>query len=341
MANLHGLEDVRDTLRRPLRDLRISVTDRCNFRCRYCMPREVFGPDYRFLPRQELLSFEEITRLAKLFREFGVRKVRLTGGEPLLRRGVERLVAMLRGVGDFDLTMTTNGALLADKAEALRQAGLDRVSVSLDALDDETFMAMNDARVPVSQILEAIEAAERAGLTPIKVNMVVKRGVNEHSLLPMAEHFRGRGIILRFIEFMDVGSTNAWRMEDVVPAKEIVERIDAVHPLEPLEPNYRGEVARRYRYRDGGGEIGVIASVTQPFCGDCSRARLSADGMLFTCLFASEGHDLKRLIREDADDGTIAAAIAECWSSRADRYSELRTAKTSGGPKVEMSYIGG
>jgi len=341
MANLHGLEDVRDTLRRPLRDLRISVTDRCNFRCRYCMPREVFGPDYRFLPRQELLSFEEITRLAKLFREFGVRKVRLTGGEPLLRRGVERLVAMLRGVGDFDLTMTTNGALLADKAEALRQAGLDRVSVSLDALDDETFMAMNDARVPVSQILEAIEAAERAGLTPIKVNMVVKRGVNEHSLLPMAEHFRGRGIILRFIEFMDVGSTNAWRMEDVVPAKEIVERIDAVHPLEPLEPNYRGEVARRYRYRDGGGEIGVIASVTQPFCGDCSRARLSADGVLFTCLFASEGHDLKRLIREDADDGTIAAAIAECWSSRADRYSELRTAKTSGGPKVEMSYIGG
>ena len=341
MANLHGLEDVRDTLRRPLRDLRISVTDRCNFRCRYCMPREVFGPDYRFLPRQELLSFEEITRLAKLFREFGVRKVRLTGGEPLLRRGVERLVAMLRGVGDFDLTMTTNGALLADKAEALRQAGLDRVSVSLDALDDETFMAMNDARVPVSQILEAIEAAERAGLTPIKVNMVVKRGVNEHSLLPMAEHFRGRGIILRFIEIMDVGSTNAWRMEDVVPAKEIVERIDAVHPLEPLEPNYRGEVARRYRYRDGGGEIGVIASVTQPFCGDCSRARLSADGMLFTCLFASEGHDLKRLIREDADDGTIAAAIAECWSSRADRYSELRTAKTSGGPKVEMSYIGG
>ncbi len=341
MANLHGLEDVRDTLRRPLRDLRISVTDRCNFRCRYCMPREVFGPDYRFLPRQELLSFEEITRLAKLFREFGVRKVRLTGGEPLLRRGVERLVAMLRGVGDFDLTMTTNGALLADKAEALRQAGLDRVSVSLDALDDETFMAMNDARVPVSQILEAIESAERAGLMPIKVNMVVKRGVNEHSLLPMAEHFRGRGIILRFIEFMDVGSTNAWRMEDVVPAKEIVERIDAVHPLEPLEPNYRGEVARRYRYRDGGGEIGVIASVTQPFCGDCSRARLSADGMLFTCLFASEGHDLKRLIREDADDGTIAAAIAECWSSRADRYSELRTAKTSGGPKVEMSYIGG
>jgi len=341
MANLHGLEDVRDTLRRPLRDLRISVTDRCNFRCRYCMPREVFGPDYRFLPRQELLSFEEITRLAKLFREFGVRKVRLTGGEPLLRRGVERLVAMLRGVGDFDLTMTTNGALLADKAEALRQAGLDRVSVSLDALDDETFMAMNDARVPVSQILEAIESAERAGLMPIKVNMVVKRGVNEHSLLPMAEHFRGRGIILRFIEFMDVGSTNAWRMEDVVPAKEIVERIDAVHPLEPLEPNYRGEVARRYRYRDGGGEIGVIASVTQPFCGDCSRARLSADGVLFTCLFASEGHDLKRLIREDADDGTIAAAIAECWSSRADRYSELRTAKTSGGPKVEMSYIGG
>jgi len=294
MVNLHKLEDVRDTLQRPLRDLRISVTDRCNFRCRYCMPREVFGPDYKFLPRQELLSFEEITRLVKLFQGFGVRKVRLTGGEPLLRRGVERLVAMLRGVGDFDLTMTTNGALLADKAEALRQAGLNRVSVSLDALDDETFMAMNDVQVPVSQILEAIEAAERAGLTPIKVNMVVKRNVNEHSLLPMAEHFRGRGIILRFIEFMDVGSTNAWRMEDVVPAKEIVARIDAVHPLEPLRPNYRGEVARRYRYRDGGGEIGVIASVTQPFCGDCSRARITADGALFTCLFASEGHDLKR-----------------------------------------------
>jgi len=341
MVNLHKLEDVRDTLQRPLRDLRISVTDRCNFRCRYCMPREVFGPDYKFLPRQELLSFEEITRLVKLFRGFGVRKVRLTGGEPLLRRGVERLVAMLRGVGDFDLTMTTNGALLADKAEALRQAGLNRVSVSLDALDDETFMAMNDVQVPVSQILEAIEAAERAGLTPIKVNMVVKRNVNEHSLLPMAEHFRGRGIILRFIEFMDVGSTNAWRMEDVVPAKEIVARIDAVHPLEPLRPNYRGEVAHRYRYRDGGGEIGLIASVTQPFCGDCSRARITADGALFTCLFASEGHDLKRLIREGADDDTIAAAIAQCWSTRADRYSEIRTAESSGGPKVEMSYIGG
>jgi cyclic pyranopterin phosphate synthase len=277
-----------DALGRPLRDLRISVTDRCNFRCVYCMPKEVFGRDFQFLKREELLTFEEIARLARVFVACGVRKIRVTGGEPLVRRNVERLIEQLAGINGLrDLTMTTNGSMLASKARTLREAGLHRVTVSLDSLEDDVFQAMNEAGFPVAQVLEGIEAAARAGLTPVKVNMVVKRGVNDHSVLDMAGHFRGTGHVLRFIEYMDVGTTNGWRLEEVVPAAEIVRSIDAVWPLEPIEPNYRGEVAGRYRYRDGAGEIGVIASVTQPFCRECTRARLSADGQLYTCLFAS------------------------------------------------------
>lgn len=338
---LHSNNALLDTLQRPLQDLRISVTDRCNFRCVYCMPKDVFGRDHAFLDRAELLTFEEIARLAEIFTRFGVRKVRLTGGEPLLRREVEKLVKMLAGIGDLDLTMTTNGSRLAQKADALREAGLKRISVSLDALDDAVFRAMNDVDFPVERVLEGMQAAERAGLMPIKVNMVVKRGMNEKDLLPMAEYFRRPGYILRFIEFMDVGSTNGWRMEDVVPAAEIIQTVHAAFPLEPLEPNYRGEVARRYRYRDGEGEIGVIASVTQPFCGDCSRARLSAEGAFFTCLFAAQGFDLKGLLRAGASNDEIADAIAGVWGRRADRYSEMRSSQTSGLPRVEMSYIGG
>jgi cyclic pyranopterin phosphate synthase len=330
-----------DTLRRPLSDLRISVTDRCNFRCVYCMPKEVFGRDYPFLDRGDLLTFEEITRLTRLFVDLGVQKVRLTGGEPLMRREVEKLVGMLARLPIQDLTMTTNGALLAKKVQALKAAGLSRVTVSLDSLDDRVFQAMNDVDFPASRILEAIEAAAAAGLTPIKINMVVKRGLNEDSVLPMARHFRRTGHIVRFIEYMDVGSTNGWRLEQVVPAAEILRSIQAEFPLEPGEPSYRGEVANRYRYRDGAGEIGLIASVTQPFCGDCTRARLSADGKLFTCLFAVHGFDLRRLLRGGADDEEIAAAIAGVWRRREDRYSEIRSSETIGLPKVEMSYIGG
>ena len=330
-----------DTRDRPMRDLRISVTDRCNFRCGYCMPKEMFGSDYSFLPREELLSFEEISRLVSIFHSLGVGKIRLTGGEPLLRREVERLVASLAEIKGLELSMTTNASLLARKAQRLADAGLQRVSVSLDSLDDATFMAMNDVDFPVEKILEGIEAAECYGLTPIKVNMVVKREVNEDSILPMAEHFRGSAHILRFIEFMDVGSTNDWKLDDVVPAAEIVRRIDEVYPLEVVEPNYVGEVARRYRYRDGKGEIGMIASVTQPFCGHCSRARLSADGKLFTCLFAIEGIDLKCLIRRGDSDEAIRAEIQQLWQARSDRYSEIRSDATTDLPKVEMSYIGG
>ena len=332
---------VTDTLGRPLRDLRISVTDRCNFRCVYCMPKEVFGRDYRFLERRELLTFEEIERLARSFVRHGVRKIRLTGGEPLLRRDLERLVELLAGIDALDLTLTTNGALLARKARILADAGLTRVSVSLDSLDDETFRRMNDVDFPVDRVLEGIEAAAAAGLAPVKVNVVVKRGVNEDSVLPMAAHFRGTGHILRFIEYMDVGHTNGWRMDDVVPAAEILEQIGAEFPLQPVEPSYRGEVARRYRYADGSGEIGVIASVTQPFCGSCTRARLSAEGRLYTCLFAVKGHDLRALLRSGASDADLDAEMARIWGARGDRYSELRTSKTSGLPKVEMSYIGG
>jgi len=332
---------VTDTRGRPLRDLRISVTDRCNFRCTYCMPKEVYGREYEFLAREELLTFEEIVRLARAFAAHGVEKIRLTGGEPLVRRGVEELVAMLAEIPGLDLTLTTNGALLPQKARALTAAGLRRITVSLDSLDDEVFRAMNDVDFPVERVLEGIEAAAAAGLRPVKVNMVVRRGTNEDSILPMARYFRGTGHILRFIEYMDVGHTNGWRMDDVVPAREIVETIGRELPLEPAEPNYRGEVARRYRYRDGSGEIGLIASVTQPFCGDCTRARLSADGKLYTCLFAVSGHDLRALLRAGADDEELAGAVGSVWGTRADRYSEIRSSKTAALPRVEMSFIGG
>jgi cyclic pyranopterin phosphate synthase len=332
---------IADTRGRPMHDLRISVTDRCNFRCTYCMPKDVFDADYRFLPHAELLTFEEIARLARIFVDRGVSKIRLTGGEPLLRRNIERLVEMLARIGGVDLTLTTNGALLAKKAQSLADAGLTRVTVSLDSLDDATFRAMNDADFPVARVLEGIDAAVAAGLAPVKVNMVVKRGTNESSIVPMARHFRGTGHIVRFIEFMDVGTTNGWRMDDVVPAAEIVRRIDALLPLANAEPNYAGEVAARWRYRDGKGEIGVIASVTQAFCRDCTRARLSTDGKLYTCLFASDGYDLRGLLRGEFDDRQIDNAIAAVWRQRADRYSEVRTTNTVRAPKVEMSYIGG
>jgi cyclic pyranopterin phosphate synthase len=331
---------VDDTLGRPLRDLRISVTDRCNFRCVYCMPKEVFGRDHRFLPRRELLTFEEIERVARVFVSLGVNKLRITGGEPLLRRDLELLVARLAALGELDLTLTTNGALLAQKAEALAAAGLTRVTVSLDSLDDEVFRAMNDVDFPVARVLGAIDAAAAAGL-PVKVNVVVKRGLNEGSILDMARRFRGTGHVVRFIEFMDVGATNGWRLDDVVPAAEIVRAIGTEFPLEPLDRAYRGEVAERYRYLDGEGEIGVIASVTQPFCGNCTRARLSADGKLYTCLFAVRGHDLRAQLRSEAGDDELDAAIRAVWERRTDRYSELRTEDTAALRKVEMSYIGG
>ena len=329
-----------DTLGRPLHDLRISITDRCNFRCVYCMPKEVFGRDYEFLPRTELLSFEEIARLVRAFVANGVRKIRITGGEPLVRREVERLIALLAGIDDLDLTLTTNGTLLPQKAQALADAGLRRVTVSLDSLDDATFRAMNDVDFPVAQVLEGIEAAAAAGL-PVKVNVVVKRGLNDDGILELARHFRATPHTLRFIEYMDVGHTNGWRLDDVVPAAEIVDTINAEFPLEPVDPSYRGEVARRWRYADGTGEVGVIASVTQPFCGDSTRARISADGQLYTCLFATRGHDLRELVRSGASDGALVARIADLWTRRSDRYSELRTAKTAALPKIEMSYIGG
>ena len=330
----------RDKLGRPLRDLRISVTDRCNFRCVYCMPKEVFGSDYQFLERKELLSFEEIARLARVFKELGIEKIRLTGGEPLVRRNIEQLVAMLAALR-LDLTLTTNGSLLPKKAQALRDAGLERVTVSLDSLDDAVFKRMNDVDFPVTKVLEGIEAAAAAGLAPVKINMVVKRGMNEDSILPMARYFRQSGHILRFIEYMDVGRTNGWRMDDVVTAREIVNTISAEMPLEPAGPNYRGEVAERWRYKDGSGEIGVIASVTQAFCRDCTRARISTEGKLYTCLFAASGHDLRELLRSGASDGDLHDAIAATWSGRDDRYSEIRTGHTAKLEKIEMSYIGG
>ena len=333
--------DPLDTLGRPLHDLRISVTDRCNFRCVYCMPKEIFGKDFQFLPRAEILTFEEIERLVRIFVGLGVQKIRLTGGEPLVRRDLERLVEKLAAIGDLDLTLTTNGSLLAQKANALAAAGLRRITVSLDSLDDATFRTMNDVDFPVAKVLAGIEAARAAGLAPIKINMVTKRGVNESSIVPMARYFKGTGMTLRFIEFMDVGSTNGWRLDDVVPAREIVALIDREMPLEPMAPAYRGEVANRYRYKDGSGEIGIIASVTQPFCADCTRARLSADGSLYTCLFATQGHDLRALVRGDATDEEIAKAIAAVWTERTDRYSELRSGDTAGLQKIEMSFIGG
>jgi cyclic pyranopterin phosphate synthase len=330
-----------DTLNRPLRDLRISVTDRCNFRCIYCMPKETFGSDYQFLERSQILTFEEITRLARIFVGHGVRKIRLTGGEPLVRRDLHHLVALLAPIPDLDLTLTTNGSLLARQAQALKDAGLKRVSVSLDSLDDATFKAMNDVDFPVQKVLEGMDAAAQVGLTPIKVNMVVKRGLNESSILPMARFFRENGYILRFIEYMDVGHTNGWRMDDVVPAAEIIKMIHAEMPLEPLDPNYPGEVAERWRYQDGSGEIGVVASVTQAFCRTCNRARISAEGKLYTCLFAVKGHDFRDLMRGGATDEEISQAIARVWGKRGDRYSELRSENTISLPKVEMSHIGG
>jgi cyclic pyranopterin phosphate synthase len=331
-----------DLRARPLRDLRISVTDRCNFRCTYCMPKEVFGRDFAFLPRDQLLTFEEITRLTRVFAAQGVSKIRLTGGEPLLRRDIERLVEMLSAIdGITEVALTTNGSALAARAQSLKAAGLTRVTVSLDALDDDTFEAMNDVGFPVERVLAGIEAAASAGLRPVKVNMVVRRGVNDHCVAEMAEHFRGSGHILRFIEYMDVGSTNGWRMDDVVSATDIVGEIDQRWPLEPVRANYPGEVASRYRYRDGAGEIGIIASVTQPFCGACTRARLSADGKLYTCLFAARGHDFRAVLRAGVSDQELVAKVGSIWGRRGDRYSELRHARTSERPKIEMSYIGG
>jgi cyclic pyranopterin phosphate synthase len=337
-----------DRLGRPLHDLRISVTDRCNFRCSYCMPKEVFGRDYEFLPQSALLSFEEITRLARVFVSHGVHKLRLTGGEPLLRRHLETLIEMLAALRTpdgqrLDITLTTNGSLLARKAQALKDAGLQRVTVSLDALDDTVFRRMNDVDFPVASVLAGIEAAHKVGLGPIKVNMVVKRGTNEHQIVPLAEHFRGTGVVLRFIEYMDVGTSNGWRMDDVVPSAELFERLNAAHALEPLEPNAVGETAERWRYCDGAGEVGFISSVTRAFCRDCNRARLSTEGQLYLCLFASHGHDLRALVRGGASDEQIASAIGAIWHQREDRYSELRGAASAptGERRVEMHYIGG
>jgi cyclic pyranopterin phosphate synthase len=331
-----------DQFRRPLRDLRVSVTDRCNFRCTYCMPKEVYGRDFRFLPQPELLSFEEITRLVRVFVGTGVRKVRLTGGEPLLRRDLPALVGQIAAVeGVEDLALTTNGVLLARHARALRDAGLRRVTVSLDSVDDTVFRAMNDRDVPLARVVEGIDAAIEAGLAPVKLNAVIRRGVNDAGVLDLARFARERGCVLRLIEFMDVGTTNGWRLEEVVPAAELVARIDAEMPLEPAAPSYRGEVAGRHRYRDGGGEVGMISSVTQPFCADCTRARLSADGRLYTCLFASEGHDLRGPLRAGASDAQLGDLVAGVWGRRRDRYSEARSELTAGLRRIEMSYIGG
>ena len=337
---------VTDSLQRPLRDLRISVTDRCNFRCVYCMPKEVFGRDFAFMPKDQLLTFEEITRLARIAMAHGVRKIRLTGGEPLLRKDIEELVRSLAALRTPDgrppdLAMTTNGTALAQKAVALKDAGLDRVTVSLDSLDDGVFQSMNDVAYPVAKVLHAIDAAADAGLGPVKVNMVVKRGLNDHDVVAMARHFRGTGHIVRFIEYMDVGESNGWKMDQVVPSAEVVAGINAVFPLEPLAANYGGETSQRWRYKDGAGEIGVISSVTQAFCSGCTRARLSADGKLFTCLFATAGHDLRALLRGGATDAALEDALAALWGARSDRYSELRGANTRAVHKVEMSYIGG
>ncbi len=334
------MKDLVDRRGRPIRDLRISVTDRCNFRCTYCMPKELFGKDHQFLPKDDLLSFEEINTLVTLFTERGVEKIRITGGEPLLRKDLEKLIGMLSAVdGVGDLTLTTNASLLVRKARGLASAGLNRVTVSLDALDDPTFQQMNDVGFPVGAVLEGIEAAAEEGLGPIKVNAVVKRGVNEHSVLDMARHFRGTGHIVRFIEYMDVGTTNGWRLDDVVPAEEMISDINSVFPLEPIPPNYPGEVANRFRYLDGAGEVGVIASVTKPFCGSCTRARLSAEGVLYTCLFAASGTNLRDVMRQGDEIGPL---IDQVWSGRDDRYSEIRSSQTvSIGSRVEMSYIGG
>ncbi len=344
-------DTVTDTHGRRLRDLRISVTDRCNFRCVYCMPKEIFGRDFAFMDRDELLSFEEITRLARISVAHGVEKIRLTGGEPLLRKGLEELVGSLAALRTpdgrkIDIALTTNGSALAVRAQALRDAGLDRVTVSLDSLDDATFQAMNDVKFPVAKVLGGIDAAHAAGLGPIKINMVVKRGQNDQDIVAMARHFKGSPYILRFIEFMDVGTSNGWKMDEVVPSAEVISRITAELPLEAIAPNYDGETSARWRYLDGSGEIGVISSVTQSFCRSCSRARVSTDGKLFTCLFATEGHDLRALMRAGCSDEALTEVMATIWRERTDRYSDLRSSKTrelrtTGKKKIEMSYIGG
>jgi len=344
----HG--HTRDTRGRVLRDLRISVTDRCNFRCTYCMPKEVFDQNYPYLAHQELLSFEEITRLTAIFSSLGVEKIRLTGGEPLLRKNLEILIEMLANIRTtdgkpLDLTLTTNGSILRKKAAALKAAGLQRLTISLDGLNDDVFKKMNDVDFPVEDVLDGIAAAQEVGFTNIKVNMVVKKGTNDHEIIAMAKHFKGSGIILRFIEFMDVGSSNGWNMEQVLPSKEVIETINAVFPLEAIDANYSGEVAQRWRYLDGTGEVGVISSVTQAFCHDCTRARISTDGQLYLCLFANEGFDFKSLLRSGSSDLEIANAIMNTWAQRNDHYSEIRGSQTAnpatGSRKVEMSYIGG
>lgn len=330
-----------DSILRPLRDLRISVTDRCNFRCLYCMPKEVYGKGYRFLPHSELLSFEEISHLVRIFNQLGTRKVRLTGGEPLLRHELHVLVKMLADIPNLEIALTTNGSLISRHARKLKKAGLDRVTISLDSLDDEVFKHINGVKFPVKKILDGIKAAEDAGFHPIKINMVVKRGLNEHLIVPMARYFINSPHIVRFIEYMDVGNTNGWQLKEVVPANEIIERINAELPIEPLEANYPGEVAKRWKYKHGEGEIGLIASVTQSFCGDCSRARLSAVGQLYTCLFAAEGHDLRNIIRNGTSDSEVKDRLIAIWHQRNDRYSETRFEVSKKKPKVEMSYIGG
>ena len=336
---------VSDQLNRPLRDLRISLTDRCNFRCGYCMPKALFGTNHAFMPRAELLTFEEITRLAGVFTQLGVRKLRLTGGEPLIRRDIDKLVAMLAAIDDIDdISLTTNASLLSlEKAQALKASGLNRITVSLDGIDEATFQTMNDVGFPVGKVLNGIANAERAGLAPIKINMVVQRGVNDHDIINMANHFRGTDHIVRFIEYMDVGNSNGWRLDQVMPSKEVATLIDAHWPIEPVSPNYLGEVAKRYRYTDGSGEIGLISSVSQPFCGDCSRARLSAEGKLFTCLFASDGHPVRDELRRGASDVALYDYLAGIWQKRSDRYSQIRSHQTKpiNTQKIEMSYIGG
>ncbi len=341
---------VTDTLKRPLRDLRISVLDRCNFRCVYCMPKHVFDKDYAFLPKTSLLSFEEITRIAKIFVAHGVEKIRLTGGEPLLRKNIEKLVEMLSALKtpdgrELDLTLTTNGSLLTQKAQALKDAGLKRVTVSLDSLDDATFMGMNDVKFPVAEVLQGIDVAHQVGIGSIKINMVVKKGINDQDIVPMARHFKGSPYILRFIEYMDVGTSNGWKMDEAIPSAEVVRRIRADMPVEEIAPNYNGETSERWRYQDGSGEFGVISSVTQPFCHSCTRTRLSTDGKLYTCLFARGGHDLRALLHGGCSDEEISTAITHIWRTREDRYSELRSALTEdlqpAVKKIEMSYIGG
>jgi len=342
---------VTDTRNRHLRDLRISVTDRCNFRCVYCMPKEIFGKDFMFLERDELLTFEEMTRLARIAVAHGVEKIRLTGGEPLLRKGLEELVGMLAAIktpsgGDIDIALTTNGSALDVKAQSLKDAGLKRVTVSLDSLDDATFKAMNDVDFPVAKVLHGIEVAHEVGLGPIKINVVMKRGQNDRDIVAMARHFKGSSIIVRFIEFMDVGTSNGWKMGEVVPSAEVISRINAELPLEEIAPNYNGETSARWRYRDGSGEMGVISSVTQSFCHSCTRARVSTEGRLFTCLFATDGHDLRALMRGGCSDEQLSTVMAHIWRERTDRYSDLRSAKTNelratGKKKIEMSYIGG